>query len=192
MTTLRTLIRPGRKAPALVGTLLLAGALALAGCGGSDDGTDDIASAGGAGASPSAAGSEAAKLSDEERRLKFAECMRGQGLDVPDPGEGGRDGVLFRLDENTDPKKVEAAMTACKAYAPNGGEPLKLDAEQLDKLREFSRCMRANGVPQFPDPDADGRIRLEKYAGLDRDDAAFKAATEKCRQYAPTGPGGPR
>lgn len=160
--------------------------LALTGCGGSGD-DDGIATAGGVGASPTASGGTGEKLTDDERRLKFAECMRGQGIDMPDPGQGQQGGTL-RFGENADPKKVDAALQQCKQYAPNGGESIKLDAEQLAKMREFAKCMRANGVPDFPDPDADGQVRIDKYRGV-IGDPAMKPAVEKCRQFAPTRPG---
>jgi hypothetical protein len=57
-------------------------------------------------------------------------------------------------------------------------------------MREFAKCMRANGVPEFPDPQADGRIRIDSFRGLDPDSAEFKAAEEKCRQFAPRRPRG--
>jgi hypothetical protein len=164
--------------------LALGFSLTVAGCG--DDGDNGkIATAGGASASPTA--SAAAKLSDDERRLKFAECMRGQGIEMDDPGKG--EGVRLRFGKGTSPEKAEAAMKACKEYAPNGGEPLKLNPEQAEQMREFAKCMRANGVPNFPDPDANGRIMLKNLgggAGLDPDSEEFKAAGEKCRQLRPS------
>lgn len=157
-------------------------ALALAGCGG-NNGDDGIATAGGAGATPSA-GATAGGLSNDERQLKLAECLRGQGIDVPDPEPGGG-GPMLKLRENADQAKVDAGLQECKSYLPNGGDSLTLDADQLGKMRELATCMRANGVPDFPDPDADGQIRVEKYLGLDRDSKQFKAAMEKCRQHLP-------
>jgi hypothetical protein len=160
-------------------------ALALAGCaqnGGDND--NGIATAGGAKATPSASADAGVNLSDDERRLKFAECMREQGIDMPDPGDGP--GVRIRVGEGTDPKKVDAAMEACKKYAPNGGEPPKLNAEQLEQARKFAKCMRSNGVPDFPDPGADGRITMQRRAGDGGpSEETVEAAMEKCRQFQP-------
>ena len=71
---------------------------------------------------------------------------------MPDPGPTARRRVRIRAGEGTDPEKVEAAMEACKQYAPNGGEPPKLNPEQLEQMRKFAQCMRDNGVRTFPDP----------------------------------------
>jgi hypothetical protein len=159
-------------------------ALALAGCAGPADGDDGIATAAGGKASPSASASPAEKLTDDERRLKFAECMRGQGIEMEDPGTD-RGGVRFRVGEGNKPGDMEAAMQKCKAYAPNGGEPPKLNAEQLKQMRAFAKCMRENGIPDFPDPDASGRLTFQRRAGKGLRDDAFKEAQEKCRELQP-------
>lgn len=161
-------------------------AMALAGCGGTDD-SGGVATAGGP--APTAAATSGEKLTAQERGLKFAQCMRDQGIDVPDPGGDTGDGVTFRFDEDQDPKKVDAAMKACKRYLPDGGEPPKLDAEQIEKMRRLSECMRQNGVPDFPDPDENGLIRVEPGKGVDPAKPAMKDAQEKCKQFEPAPPG---
>ena len=40
----------------------------------------------------------------------------------------------------------------------------------------FARCMRADGVPHFPDPDPGGNFDLSFAAGVDPSSPAFKAA----------------
>ncbi|HEU5108034.1 MAG TPA: hypothetical protein VFT95_05705 [Micromonosporaceae bacterium] len=171
-----------RRSPILLSLAGLALALALAACGGqaADDG---IARAEPGADRPSPTPTE--QLSDEERRLKFAECMRGQGVDMEDPGDG-KGGVMFRAGGGAGEKPVdiEKAMQACRQYAPNGGEAPKLDPAQVEQMRKFAKCMRSNGVPDFPDPEPDGRMRVAiKGDAIDR--AAFEAAQEKCRQFQP-------
>jgi hypothetical protein len=172
----------------LIVPVTLALALAVTGCG-SDPGNNGIATAGGP-ANPSASGSED-KLSDSEKAVKFAQCMREHGVDVPDPDpdSGGRGAVTFRGGA-ADHAKFEKAMKECQKYAPFGGEPPKLDAAQVEKLRQFARCMRENGVPDFPDPSTDGMIKIGPRPGGGPDDTKFKAAEEKCRQYLPPPPSG--
>jgi len=55
-----------------------------------------------------------------------------------------------------------------------------------DRAVRFAACMRAHGVPDFPDP-VDGRIQLraEKGSDLDPASAGFKKAQETCKQYEP-------
>ncbi|WP_433532805.1 hypothetical protein ACQPYA_12825 [Micromonospora sp. CA-263727] len=158
-------------------------ALALAGCAGQDDGGTTVATAGGAAAAPSASAS-GTEASDDERRLAFARCMRENGVDMPDPGAGN--GPTFRFDGSVDRSKVEAAMEKCRELLPNGGQSPQLDAEQLEQMRAMARCMRENGVPDFPDPAPDGRIQIQRDAlRINPDDPTFRTAMEKCRQHAP-------
>ncbi len=49
----------------------------------------------------------------------------------------------------------------------------------------YAKCMRANGVPSFPDPNAGGLFRVG--AGMDRSSPAFKAAQMKCHKLMPGG-----
>ena len=93
--------------------------------------------------------------------------------------------------ERPDQAKFEAAQKACRQYLPNGGEPPKLDAEQLEKMRTYARCMRENGVPDFPDPQPEGGLRIERgpNSGIDPDSQAFKSAQAACEQYMPRRPG---
>jgi hypothetical protein len=46
--------------------------------------------------------------------------------------------------------------------------------------------MRENGLSEFPDADAEGRIRL-KLGSIDPDSALFRTAGEACRHLAPAG-----
>ncbi|MGH2851912.1 MAG: hypothetical protein ACRDLP_15010 [Solirubrobacteraceae bacterium] len=49
---------------------------------------------------------------------------------------------------------------------------------------KFSACMRANGEPSFPDPNANGVIQGQN---IDPGSPQFQAAQKKCRRYAPNG-----
>ncbi|MFC5748576.1 hypothetical protein [Actinomadura rugatobispora] len=132
-----------------------------------------------------ATGKPAAKEADKMR--EFARCMRANGVDMPDPDAEGRvsirhSGPPTRIDE-----KMKTAQQKCRHLMPNGGKPPKPKPEQLAKMRAESKCMRENGVPDFPDPDpASGGIAIKarKGGGLDPDSQTFKNAQKKC---APAG-----
>jgi hypothetical protein len=49
--------------------------------------------------------------------------------------------------------------------------------------------MRANGVPNFPDPKAGGGFLFHARGGMNPSSPAFKAAQAKCRHFMPPGPG---
>jgi hypothetical protein len=48
------------------------------------------------------------------------------------------------------------------------------------KALTFSQCMRANGVPNFPDPNAQGVLQG---SGIDPNSAAFQTAQKACGKY---------
>jgi hypothetical protein len=164
-----------------LGLLLVVGA---AGCGGADGGTG-VATTGQTGKPTSSA--KAGQSNDQASGLKFAQCMREHGVpDFPDP-EGS--GVQIRLPEGADPQKVDAAMQQCNQYLPNGGEAQKADPQVLEQQRKFAQCMRDNGVPKFPDPDANGGIKITDGQGdVDPNDPTVKAAQQTCAKYQPAAP----
>jgi hypothetical protein len=161
-------------------SLVLLAALALGGCGKADD-TAGVATAHGT-ASASAAASGGAPVDEKERALQFATCVRANGIpDFPDPKFNAGGGTSLNLPPGLDQAKVDKALAACKKYQVNGGEPSKLDPERLDKLRAYAKCMRDNGITNFPDPTDQG-IQGD---GLDMDSPSVKAADAKCSKYGP-------
>jgi hypothetical protein len=52
----------------------------------------------------------------------------------------------------------------------------------------FAKCMRANGVPNFPDPTPGGGFTFDA-AGVDPASPAVVAAHARCRRFAPPPPG---
>ncbi len=173
-------MRPRASRTLLVLPLLLG--LAVTGCAGNDQDGEQVATAGGGtpAASPTAS---AVQVSDEDRQREFAKCMRENGMpDFPDPEPGGGGGFRVRVPAGQDREKAQAAMEKCRSLMPNGGKPMKLDPEQVEKVRQLARCMRENGVPNFPDPGPDGAIELKGDAGFDPQSPTTRDALEKCRQ----------
>jgi hypothetical protein len=76
---------------------------------------------------------------------------------------------------------ILVAVAACSSSAGNQTAP----GAGQDQMREFSQCMRAHGLPGFPDPDAQGRLRG---AGHEQQgDPRYGAAFEACRSKLPGG-----
>src|SRR5688500_18261637 len=64
------------------------------------------------------------------------------------------------------------------------------NASPRDEGVKFAACMRANGVKEFPDPDASGQLTVDGIANrssLDTDSAAFKQASTACKELQPAG-----
>ncbi|TDC56052.1 hypothetical protein E1281_09165 [Actinomadura sp. KC345] len=161
-------------------------ALGVPACGG--DGT------GGSGATAEAA-------SDTEKMREFAQCMRDNGVDMPDPSSDGKVTIAqsARPGEAGGPggpggnDRVAAAQEKCRHLMPNGGKPKKMKPEDVAKMRAFSACMRDSGISEFPDPDSDGRMLLKAGpgTGIDLESSEFKAAQKACAKLRPEGDDGP-
>jgi hypothetical protein len=88
--------------------------------------------------------------------LAFAKCMRSNGVpNFPDPQPGG--GALFSVAGiNPLAPAVKAAQAKCQKLIgggpPGPGSQTHPSAQTMAKLRRIAECMRAHGVPQFPDP----------------------------------------
>ena len=153
--------------------LLAVAALSLAACGGDDD--------------AGAAGGEQPDRSTRQAMADFAECMRENGIDFPDPGTGGDRAV--RVDG--DREDIRAAEEACADLRAKI-EPPDLSDEQQAELKQaalaHSRCMREHGI-DFPDPQfgADGGATIELAPGgeVDPDDPDFRKADEACKDELP-------
>lgn len=97
------------------------------------------------------------KQDDMADMVKFAQCMRENGVDMPDPGGDGGNGIALAVPggDSEDGEKVEDAHNACKQYLPNGGEFEPPSPEEQDKMRQQAKCMRDKGY-NWPDPNFDG------------------------------------
>ena len=85
--------------------------------------------------------------------LKFATCMRAHGVsNFPDPGAGGSIEIGPGSGINPRSPAFQAAQTACARYAPAKGGPTTMSASERRQALAFAKCVRAHGVPNFPDP----------------------------------------
>jgi len=150
---------------ALIGLLGLIGA----GCGSSAQA--------GAGTASSTANTTASK---REKAVRFAECVRAHGVPhFPDPDAGGN----FNFGVDVSAAVFTNAVNACKALQPPGSLSGKRSPRQQSAALKFAACVRANGVPDFPDP-ANGQPLINTYripsANSPGGMSILNAATHKC------------
>jgi hypothetical protein len=144
---------------------------------------------------PSAAGSAESKEKARQAEVKFASCMRKEGIDMPDPSAEGRSVFKVGGDSGISPEEFERASKACEKYRKDIRPQLTEEEQQefKEKALAHSRCMREHGI-DFPDPtfDAEGgaevRIRAGSKGELNPEDPEFKAAEEACSDLLPKGP----
>jgi hypothetical protein len=183
----------------LSAVVLASGSLVLAGCGGSSSspGVAHLSSSG-SGGSPSSGGGSSSPESRESSQRKlvaFARCMRAHGVaEFPEPTEGrllvqggSQNGHTSGLNPRS--AQFQTASKACQKLAPNGGKPNpQLVKQAQERSLKFSQCMRAHGVPNFPDPTfSGGGVSLTLKAGgagaIDPNSSQFKAGQKACLQY---------
>jgi hypothetical protein len=98
----------------------------------------------------SSAGTDGNKnATDRDKAVKFAECMRENGLsDFPDPNAKGE----FEYGVSVSGAVWKKILAACKDLQPPGTLSAKRTPEQQSASLRFAQCIRDNGVKDFPDP----------------------------------------
>ena len=139
--------------------------MVLSACGGSDG--DGVASAGGSEQSPDA------------QALVFAECMRDNGVDMPDPGPGPEGlGEAFRaIAGEHDQAILDQALSACEDRMPEyASEEQHEEGWEL----ELAECLREQGLDVSDNPFDDahtGKVDVNE----------FTEAMEVCRDVLTNG-----
>jgi hypothetical protein len=112
---------------------------------------------------PAENGSAGNSSAGQEQAVKFAECMRDNGVgEFPDPDASGEltiDGVVNGSSLDPSGPAWQSAIAACKDLQPPGftGDE-EVTAEEQEARLEFAQCMRDNGIEDFPDPVEGGPI----------------------------------
>jgi hypothetical protein len=156
--------------------IALSAVLALTACGGKDTG-DGVASAGGGAGGASASPSQS--LDPQQAQLKFAQCMRENGVEMPDPDGSGRIEIKGRPGDRD---KMQAAMKKCEHFMQGAIAKRLEDPKVRDQMLKFAQCMREHGV-DMADPQPGQGIQLRAKKG----DGKLEAAQKACEQNLPGG-----
>ncbi len=185
--------------------IVLAGAaLLLAGCGGASPspGVAHLSSRTSASSAASGGGSSSSSESGgptQQQMIAFSQCMRSHAVpEFPEPTEGhlplrvGGNGKVAGV--NPGSAEFQAARRVCRKLLPNGGTPSPAQQAKIqERALKFSRCMRAHGVPDFPDPTfSSGTVQLKNAGapgGIDPNAPHFQAARKTCQSVLPKLPG---
>jgi hypothetical protein len=140
--------------------------------------------------------------------LRFAQCMREHGIDLPDPSSDGGITIQKSADSAAPPEpndpRFEAAQSACQKFMPTGGKGsmTSQDAKaNQEKGLKFAQCMRQHGLTDFPDPQSNPgggttfksgpppagggatggmSINGQSFSGFDPSSPEFQKAEEAC------------
>jgi len=136
----------------------------------------------------SSSASNTPAASTQNGAVAFAHCMRSSGVSkYPDPSSSGQLVKESLQQLAVTSSQFQSAQSACRHLLPNGGRPPS-QAEQLQVKAlglKFAECVRAHGVPHFPDPDSSGRIPDPASVGIDQASPKFRAANRACAKYRP-------
>ncbi|MET7337432.1 hypothetical protein [Nonomuraea sp. NPDC005650] len=108
--------------------------------------------------------------------LKVAQCLRQNGIDVPDPGSPEDKTWKYTGDQAT----LQKALKACEKYTSQIPNPFN-DPKARDQIIQYARCMREQGI-DMPDPP-------QVNPKLDPNDPKLQKAAESCAKLLP-GQGG--
>ena len=130
------------------------------------------------------------EITFEEGLLDFAQCMRREGLDFPDPTFDTDGNPQFDNLEIQNEEEFEKAFENCEDILRNAlPEQFDLDPEVeaalVDASLEFSQCMREQGI-DFPDPKP-GEFGFFAFrdADIDFSSDAVQEAFEICQPENP-------
>lgn len=137
-----------------------------------------IAGCGSASAPKTPAGSSPTTTTSSQHSiaLRFAACMRSHGVaNFADPASNGQ-GPSVRVDKRS--PAFRTAQRACRTLQAELADvkPGKSRARQLRN----AECMRAHGVPDYPDPLPGGGFRIP--STINTQSPAFIAASKACER----------
>lgn len=89
--------------------------------------------------------------------FEAARCMRANGYpNWPDPIKYDDSGMWGFPDSAPDVDPPAACAALFMTGKNEQGPKPPADAEYRAQIRKWADCIRANGVPEWPDPDSDG------------------------------------
>lgn len=177
-------------------------ALLLTACGGSE--SPEVANLGGAATTTEDSETTEAEQDPEEAMLAFTQCMRDEGIDLPDPtfSEDGEGGSRFEVrpggDFDPNDPDFQAAQEKCRPLLE--GIQGRFDPEDREAMEdaalEYAQCMRDHGFdvpdPEFDDGPGGGGFGIFQGGNLDPNDPDVQAAMEECQKaFEDLGPGPP-
>ena len=147
-----------------------------------------VALIGGCGSSAPASGSGGgtSTATAHLKAVRFAECIRSNGVsEFPDPDASGQ--FAYGIPSYSSPLNPSSAawqhaIGACKSLEPAEFMPTSFTPKQLAARLQFAQCMRADGVPSFPDPTPHGPLIDVRGA---RSIPGLQGTIEKCIRLNP-------
>ncbi|GLZ40123.1 hypothetical protein [Actinokineospora sp. NBRC 105648] len=107
--------------------------------------------------------------------VRFTQCVRDQGFELPDPPPGAQT-VELPARAKTDPA-MGAAVDKCRHFLGQGSGKNADDPQQQDRALATARCLRGKGI-QVQDPAPGQPLQLN----VDAKDPKAMQAVQDCRR----------
>ena len=140
--------------------------------------------------SASSSGSHPSPAQAREAAVRFAGCMRSQGVSSFPDSTAPDGGPKWNFDDlpgvNSSSPSFQAAYSACRHLLPGGGPNAALQAQRQRQQRAgllaFAQCMRRHGITRFPDPNSQGELtpQMATAAGIDFHAPRVAAGARAC------------
>jgi hypothetical protein len=119
--------------------------------------------------------------------VAYSQCVRSHGVpNFPDPVQTPSGGYGYRT-KGIDPSSpaFQGALQACKALpSPWNSTGQQLSTVQQQTWLDWAKCIRAHGVPDFPDPTFSG---MEVHdSGVASNSPQLQAAIGACKSQTPS------
>jgi hypothetical protein len=174
-------MRPLRLSAAVAVAVALG--VTVAGC----SGGPTVATAGSHATTTNAGRSGSSEASPLAEAVAYSQCIRSHGVpNFPDPVRTPSGGYGYRT-KGIDPSSAafQGALQACRALpSPWNSTGQQLSTAQQQAWLNWAKCIRARGVPGFPDPTFSG---MEVHdSGVASNSPQLQSAMDACKSQTPS------
>jgi hypothetical protein len=133
--------------------------------------------------------STAAGSAQYTKALAYAQCMRSRGVpSFADPDSQGQFPPLQIGRNGVSQQAVQSAENACRSLQPGGSQgTAQQQRSTTTQALNFSKCMRAHGVADFPDPSASNGGIGYNLAGVNTQSPQYRSAQQACQSQSGRG-----
>jgi hypothetical protein len=155
----------------------------VAGC----SGGTTVPTAGSQSTTTPAAGGSGSSATALTQAVAYSQCIRSHGVpNFPDPVQTPSGGYGYRT-AGIDPNSAafQGALQACKALpSPWNSTGQQLSSAQQQTWLTWAQCIRAHGLPDFPDPTFSGSEVHD--SGLGSNSPQLQQAMDACKSQRPS------
>lgn len=148
------------------------------------------------GSSSSSGSSQSGTASPDSQAVAYSACVRAHGVpNFPDPkvttnGSEVKVAIGVNPSISSNPH-FNSAQQACRKLLPGGGpgegSNHQVSPQEQSQYLKAAACIRAHGIPNFPDPTFSGGGVHVSQKGIDLHSPQARAAEDACQSLIPGG-----